>query len=61
VQALGQLLAERLMELFERVRRADWPWFEDYVTYCNAQLPAALMVSGAWLERPDMIDAGARA
>jgi hypothetical protein len=60
VQAVGQLLAERLMELFKRVSRADWPWFEDYVTYCNAQLPAALIVSGTWLERPDMIDTGTR-
>jgi glycosyltransferase involved in cell wall biosynthesis len=60
VQAVGQLLAERLMDLFTRVSRPDWPWFEEYVTYCNAQLPAALIVSGSWLERADMIDTGAR-
>ncbi len=60
VQALGRVLAERLMDLFGHVSRPDWPWFEDYVTYCNAQLPAALIVSGAWLERPDMIEAGGR-
>jgi glycosyltransferase involved in cell wall biosynthesis len=60
VQAVGQRLAERLMDLFKRVSRPDWPWFEDYVTYCNAQIPAALIVAGAWLERPDMVETGSR-
>jgi glycosyltransferase involved in cell wall biosynthesis len=60
VQAVGRALAERLLDLFNRVSRPDWPWFEDGLTYCNAQLPAALMVSGAWLERMDMIAVGAR-
>ncbi|HTM26284.1 MAG TPA: glycosyltransferase family 4 protein [Vicinamibacterales bacterium] len=60
VQAVGQALAERLMDLFGRVSRPDWPWCEDGLTYCNAQLPAALIVSGAWLERPEMIATGSR-
>jgi glycosyltransferase involved in cell wall biosynthesis len=60
VQAVGQQLAERLGGLFTRGSRPDWPWFESSVTYSNAQMPAALMVSGAWLQRPEMIDAGAR-
>jgi glycosyltransferase involved in cell wall biosynthesis len=61
VQAVGSALAERLLGLFERTSRPEWPWFENGLTYCNAQLPGALMVSGAWLERADMIAAGARA
>jgi glycosyltransferase involved in cell wall biosynthesis len=61
VQAVGSALAERLLDVFHRASRPDWPWFEDGLTYCNAQLPAALMVSGAWLERADMIAVGARA
>jgi len=61
VQAVGSALAERLLGLFERASCPEWPWFEDGLTYCNAQLPAALMVSGAWLERADMIAIGARA
>jgi hypothetical protein len=58
VQAVGQVLAERLMDLFRRVSRPDWRWFEDHVTYCNAQLPAALIVSGAWMDRPEFIATG---
>ncbi len=30
--------------------RDDWPWFEDKVTYCNARLSQALIVSGSWME-----------
>ena len=43
--------------LFERhgqnpiLSAADWPWFEDEVTYCNARLPQALIVSGAAMAR----------
>ena len=61
VQAVGSALAERLLDLFRRTSRPEWPWFEDGLTYCNAQLPAALMVSGAWLARTDMIAVGVRA
>jgi hypothetical protein len=61
VQAVGSALAERLLALFDRASRPEWPWFENGLTYCNAQLPAALMVSGGWLERADMIAVGARA
>ena len=28
-------LADRLLGLFQRTSRPDWPWFEDRVTYCN--------------------------
>jgi len=29
------------------VQSADWPWFEDRLTYCNARLPQALLVSAS--------------
>jgi len=54
VQAVGLTLATRLHDLFRRVGRAEWPWCEDRLTYSNGQLPAAIIVSGAWLGRPDM-------
>lgn len=58
VQAIGRELAERLFDLLRRSRRDDWPWFEERVTYCNARLPHALIVSGAWMAHAEMIDAG---
>jgi len=35
-------LSAFLIALYERTRRRDWFWFEDYLTYCNAILPHAL-------------------
>jgi glycosyltransferase involved in cell wall biosynthesis len=53
-------LADRLLGLFERTSRPDWPWFEDSVTYCNSRLSQALIVSGDRMDRSDMLDAGMR-
>jgi hypothetical protein len=39
-------LADRLLKLLAQTRRPDWPWFEESVTYDNARLPQALLVSG---------------
>jgi glycosyltransferase involved in cell wall biosynthesis len=58
VQAIGKVMAERLLDLFRRSSQPDWPWFEDRVTYCNAHLSQALIVSGAWMERDEMKAAG---
>ena len=53
-------LSDRLMEMLTRTSREDWPWFEDSVTYCNARLPQALIVSGVARGRKDMVAAGLR-
>jgi hypothetical protein len=60
VQSLRAELANRLFNLFERSSHKDWPWFEDSVTYCNARLSQALIVSGARMHRPEMTEAGLR-
>jgi glycosyltransferase involved in cell wall biosynthesis len=59
-EARRQEIADRLLGLFERTSRPDWPWFEDSVTYCNGRLPQALIVSGDRMHRPDMVEAGMR-
>jgi glycosyltransferase involved in cell wall biosynthesis len=61
VQTMRALLTARLMELHERASAPDWPWFEDHVTYCNARLPQALIVSGTAMGRDDMVAVGTRA
>ena len=60
VEGLRADLAERLLGLYQRTSRADWPWFEDSVTYCNARLSQALIVCGSRMRRTDMEDAGLR-
>jgi hypothetical protein len=60
VEALRQDQATRLFGLFQRSSRQDWSWFEDSVTYCNARLSQALIVSGTGMQRTDIVDAGLR-
>lgn len=59
-QAVRTVLAQHLLELFQRASDSEWPWFEDRLTYCNARLSQALLVSGAGMEREDMLDASLR-
>lgn len=58
VEASRDEISERLLGLFQRTNRPDWPWFEDSVTYCNARLPQALLIAGTATRRPDMVQAG---
>jgi hypothetical protein len=55
---LRQMLADRLLELLEAVKTSDWHWFEETLAYDNARLSQALIVTGAAVESPPMIDAG---
>jgi glycosyltransferase involved in cell wall biosynthesis len=59
-EARREELADRLLGLFARTSRPDWPWFEDSVTYCNGRLSQALIVSGDRMQRSEMVDAGLR-
>ena len=40
-------LCAKLMACFERSATAEWCWFEDRLTYCNARLPQALLLSAS--------------
>ena len=54
-------LCERLLACFRSYASDDWPWLEETVTYDNARLPQALILSSRWLERSDMLETGLRA
>jgi glycosyltransferase involved in cell wall biosynthesis len=60
MRRLREKLAQRLYDLYESNARDDWPWIEDVVTYDNGKIPQALMMSGVWLQRGEMTDAGLR-
>jgi glycosyltransferase involved in cell wall biosynthesis len=57
VQSVLRVLSTRLLQLYQRSSSPEWPWFEEYLTYSNARLSQALMVSGAWLESEAMTTA----
>lgn len=49
-------LAERLLENYQAHNGEEWPWCENELTYSNAILPHALLVSGYRLNRPDLTE-----
>jgi len=41
-----EALTARLMDIFDRSAQPDWPWFEETLSYDNAKLAHALILSG---------------
>jgi glycosyltransferase involved in cell wall biosynthesis len=60
VEAIRTLLAQRLLELYRVTSEPDWPWFENLLSYSNARLSQALIVSGSGLEHDEMTATGLR-
>jgi hypothetical protein len=60
VEAQRVELSQRLFGLLQRTAQRDWPWFESSLTYCNARLSQALIISGDRMQRTDMVEAGVR-
>lgn len=60
VQTMRTLLTDRLADIHARASTADWPWFEESLTYGNARLPQALLVSGEAMGRADLVATGVR-
>ena len=46
VRQIREVLITRLMDIFDRASHPDWPWFEDELSYDNAKLAHALILSG---------------
>ena len=55
-----ETLADKLLDIYERCHGEGWEWFEDSLTYDNAILPHALILSGHWTSRGDVLEAGLR-
>jgi len=59
VGRMRMVLADRLLKAFKaQDGNAEWPWPENTLTYANARLPHALLVTGRALEHDDMIQMG---
>lgn len=61
VENLQRALAARLFSAFEDNATESWPWCEPQLTYDNARLPQALIVSGHCLKDEALIGAGLNA
>jgi glycosyltransferase involved in cell wall biosynthesis len=60
VRKMRKILSDRLMQRFRDFATEDWPWCTDSVTYDNARLSQALLLSGQWLPDREMLEMGLR-
>jgi glycosyltransferase involved in cell wall biosynthesis len=56
-----ETLTSRLMELFEVTAQPDWQWFEEELSYDNAKLAHALILSGRATGQPAVFERGLQA
>jgi len=55
---IREILSAKLMQRYADAASADWEWFEDIVTYANAKLPHALIISGHSMNDSVMLETG---
>jgi glycosyltransferase involved in cell wall biosynthesis len=58
VQGSRNVLANRLLAAYEHTRSEPWRWFEKSLSYSNARLPQALLMTGWRSSNARMIEAG---
>jgi hypothetical protein len=58
VNQTRETLLCRLMKSFEANAHADWQWFEEELSYDNAKLAHALIVSGQATGQPEVLERG---
>jgi hypothetical protein len=58
IQRTRNLLANQLLDIYERSHSETWRWFEKSLSYSNARLPQALLIAGWRSENQRMIEAG---
>jgi hypothetical protein len=61
VAQLRDTLTGWLVELFDQTADEEWPWFENALTYDNARLPHALILTGRATEQVAVMDRGLKA
>ncbi len=61
VETLCRILSDKLMQWFRNLSSQEWPWCEETLTYDNARLPQALLLSGQWLGNDEMLQTAMRA
>jgi len=60
IRRFREKIANRLFDFYCSNASPEWPWIENTLTYDNGKIPQALLMSGQWLQRGDMIEAGLR-
>jgi glycosyltransferase involved in cell wall biosynthesis len=55
---LREILTDRLSALFRHNSSDEWVWFESVATYDNAKLSHAMILSGYWTSRGEVVEMG---
>jgi glycosyltransferase involved in cell wall biosynthesis len=58
IQGVRNMLANRLLDIYERSHSETWKWFEKSLSYSNARLSQALILAGWRSDNQKMIEAG---
>ncbi len=58
INDLREQLTGKLVKCWQAVSTAEWPWFENRLTYDNARLSQALILSGQWMPNPEALKIG---
>ena len=58
---IRETLTAKLMQRHADAATEDWHWFEDMVSYANAKLPHALILSGRCMNDAPMLETGLKA
>jgi hypothetical protein len=56
IQGARNLLADKLLDIYERTHTGSWHWFEKNLSYSNARLSQALLIAGARSANSRMIE-----
>jgi glycosyltransferase involved in cell wall biosynthesis len=58
IQGARNVLAERLLDIYEQSHTEIWQWYEKSLSYSNARLPQALILTGRRSDNKRMIEVG---
>ncbi|MDA1005037.1 MAG: glycosyltransferase family 4 protein [Verrucomicrobia bacterium] len=58
VGAARAALTEKLLRFWDDSSSKEWPWFEESLTYDNARLSQALILSGQWMPHSRALEVG---
>lgn len=58
VNRMRETLTTMLVDLYRANEEPDWRWFERSVTYDNAKLPHAMILSGYWTSHGEILEIG---
>jgi glycosyltransferase involved in cell wall biosynthesis len=60
VRRVREIIVNRLFDQFKNNATESWPWLENALNYANGVLSHALLLSGQWMQRSEMVEMGLR-